>query len=156
MTLSSRSRAFVLALAALAALAACNPLTAPVPTEGSVVSVQYEGPADGWLEVSVTGFEGYSVDFQILILNTFPAPRTCRDATTGAIEPCQQTDIVNVTDLFAASASFRPVVSPLDADLLNTSFTCRQGGVAVACPPSLRATLRVVDAEGDLVGDLTA
>jgi hypothetical protein len=148
-------RARVLATAALViALAACNPISVPVPSEDSNVGVQYAGPAGAWFEVSVTEGAGYEVDYQILVLNTFPAPRSCRDGVTGEVEECQRADILNFSDVFDATVGFRATVSPLDDDILTVAFTCRLLSVEVDCPASLGTTLRVVDDSGNTVGDL--
>jgi hypothetical protein len=52
------------------------------------------------------------------------------------------------------STAFRPAVSPLDDDAPIVLTWCYQGGQAVDCP-ALRVTVRVVDAQGGIVGDLT-
>jgi hypothetical protein len=146
----------VAAGAALVLLTACNPLTRTATPTGAghaSAAAGYAGPAGAWLEVAVAGTDGYDVRYEVAIWLGRDGARTCRDATTGAVEPCQLVDAFVVSDTYPATAARRATISPLDGDEIRVLFTCRQGGAIVTCP-TLRVELRTVDGDGDLIGDL--
>jgi hypothetical protein len=147
----------VVALGALVLLTACNPIQKPLRTTGEIsgVNVAYDGPSGAWLEVSATGGSGFDVRFRALLwLNGF-GERSCRDAATGAVEPCVFDMVLVTSDWFPAAPGYQSVFSPHDGDAPIIQFECRQGGSIVVCPDSIRVNLRAVDDDGDLVGDLT-
>lgn len=154
MTIFSRARVLLLALAAVAVLAACNPLT--LPGGPNLYSARYSGPSDGWVEVSIVPNQALVVEFFMHIVTTVPPPRLCRDAATGAVEECLPLlgGVVYSDRYDVTSTAFRAVISPRDADGLIVYLTCYLGGHSVGCP-SMQVTMRVVDADGDLVGNLS-
>jgi hypothetical protein len=146
----------VLVGAALVLLTACNPLTKStqqIPAGWATAAVAYTGPPDAWLEVAVAGTEGYDVSYEVLVWLEGERDRSCRDAATGAVEPCQYVDSFVTSDTYPATPTRRATVSPLDGDEPLLTFTCRQGGAEVTCP-ELQVTFQTVDDDGDLVGDL--
>jgi hypothetical protein len=150
------ARPLLLMAAAVALLSACNPLTAPLPGSGLSLIVQYSGPTGAWYELSLSGFAGYDVDVSVSAYASEPHERLCRDAASGQVEPCiGYPGLVNQADPFVGSATYRAVISPLNFDWLINQITCRQGATNVPCPSSLRVSMRVVDAQGTPVGDLT-
>jgi len=149
----------VAAFAVLVLLTACNPIQKRLVPNGDVnaLNVTYHGPPGAWLEASVTGGSGFDVRFEaVMFLDNF-GERACRDAATGAVEPCENLqENVLVSDWYPVdNAGFRSTISPHDADQTVFNFECRQGGPPVTCPDSLRVTIHAVDDNGDLVGDLT-
>jgi len=151
-----RATLAVAAFAMLVLLTACNPVTKPLTISGELagVTVTYDGPAGAWLEVSVAGGSGFDVRYRALVwLNGF-GERSCRDGATGAVEPCTFEQEVVWSDWYPATAGYRSTVSPHDGDQPTIQFECRQGGSPVTCPDAIRVTLRTVDGDGDLVGDL--
>jgi hypothetical protein len=147
----------VTACAALVLLTACNPLSKTATPTGvgfASVSADYSGPDGAWLEVAVAGTGGYDVRYTAAIWLGQDGARTCRDAATGAVEPCQLIDAFVLSDIYTASTTRRATISPLDGDEVLLQFTCRQGGTLVDCP-TLRVDLRTVDDDGELVGDLS-
>ena len=146
----------VAAFAALLVLTACNPIQKPLRTTGEIsgINITYDGPSGAWLEVSSTGGAGFDVRFRALLwLNGF-GERDCRDATTGAVEPCVFEMVLVRSDWFPASQAYQSVFSPHDGDEPIIQFECSQGGTVVTCPDSIRVNVRAVDDNGDLVGDL--
>lgn len=151
------AKPLVLLVLAVMALTACNPLTL---TPGR--SALYTGPEGNWLEVSFSGLDAYDVSFAILAYNVGPPPRnwhrSCRDGVTGAVETCPGggESYIEMTEYFVGSESFRATITPLDLDGLDTLVFCMPQGETerVPCPDSVRMTLRVVDEEGNPVGNL--
>jgi hypothetical protein len=142
----------LLLLAAAVVLSACNPLTLQ-PGDDGLHRALYAGPSGAWLEVAVAGIEGFEVSYLVLLSGS---PRTCRDAVTGEVEVCETLGAFSFSEAFAATTSvYRPTMSPVDADIVIITHWCRQGGVSVECPASLRVTVRVVDVNGDTIGDLS-
>jgi hypothetical protein len=146
----------VAAVAGLFLLTACNPIQKSLMQVGqqSGTASTYDGPPGAWIEVSATGGSGFDIRFQaVIFLNGF-GERSCRDEATGAVEPCEFIQEVVLTDWYPVAAGFRSTISPHDGDRPIFLFECSQGGSIVICPDSMRATLRAVDDDGDLVGDL--
>jgi len=153
MTLSSRARIVLPALAAVALLVACNPLTLRRNEPGSYVS-RYAGPSGAWLEASLSGTGGFDVQYRLLV-DVDDGDRDCRDAATGAVEPCERFGSLALTDVYTVTGTgFRPAISPLDDDVLILITFCTQGGEPLVCPV-FRVTERVVNGAGGLVGNLT-
>lgn len=147
----------VAAAAALVLLTACNPIQKQLTRSGDLtaVTVTYDGPSGAWLEVSSTGGAGFDVRHRSLIWLNGVGERSCRDAATGAVEPCEFMKVLVSSDWFPATDAYRATISPHDGDQVIVEFECRQSGTTVACPDSIRVNLRTVDDDGDLVGDLT-
>lgn len=137
-------------------LSACNPLTTPLPGDGSSLYLRYTGPEDGvWYELSLSGAGGYEVTVTMTVVGPDAHERLCRDAATGQVETCLgYPGLANLVDPFIGSATYRAVFTPFSDDLLIHDLTCRQGGAARTCPASLRVSARVVDAQGNTAGDL--
>jgi hypothetical protein len=151
-SLPVRARSVLLVAVILIALTACNPLS--LRFGNLAPAVRYVGPSGGWLEVSVAGIEGFDVNYQILASGDEPWQRLCRDAATGEIEECDLEFALNSTDPYiVTSTAFRPAIMLRDADRLSYVQWCTRDGATVDCP-SRRATLRVVDGNGHLMGDL--
>jgi hypothetical protein len=152
-----RLTAAVAAFTALVLLTACNPIQKGLTRSGGLsgVTVTYDGPAGAWLEVSVAGASGFDVRFRALVWLNGVGERSCRDATTGAVEPCEFEQVLVASDWYPLAEGFRSTVSPHDGDAPIVEFECRQNGSLVSCPDAVRVTLRTVDDDGDLVGDLT-
>jgi hypothetical protein len=151
----THARSLLIAVAgALVLLTACNPLVSDLPGARQVTTdATYHGAEGSWLEVSVTGAEDYDVTFYVQLLVGPTGSRSCRDAASGAVETCPQIGEYINTDTYTASATRRAVLSPADGDLMWFSFFCQQGGSEVNCP-DLRVSLRTVDGDGKLAGDL--
>jgi hypothetical protein len=159
-SLPSRRRRATLAVAAFAALVlltACNPIQKGLTRSGELaaVTVTYDGPAGAWLEVAVAGTSGVDVRFRALVWLNGVGERSCRDAVTGAVEPCEFTQVLVASDWYPVVDGYRSTVSPHDGDAPIIEFECRRNGAAVTCPDAIRVSLRTVDDDGDLVGDLT-
>jgi hypothetical protein len=141
-------------VAAAALLAACNPVT--LPADGYGVA-RYVGPSGGWVEFSIAGLGGVEVEYYQIVAMLDSDPRLCRDAGTGAIETCDGSPLGVRTDQYVVTTTaFRPTYSPVHDDLvINYFFRCRRSGGEVPCPGSIRVTLRVVDTNGQLMGDFS-
>jgi len=150
------ARPLLLVVAAVALLAACNPMSSPLPGHGLSLIVQYSGPTGAWYELSLAGVEGIEVELTVSAYASEPHERLCRDGATGQVEACTgYPGLVSQADSFIGTGTYRTLISPLNFDWLINSYTCRQGSTVVTCPAALRVSLRVVDAQGHPVGDLT-
>src|SRR5688500_5608386 len=114
MPFPKRFRVFLPALAALAVLVACNPLTLRRNDAVNYV-VRYAGPSGGWLEVSSSGAPGLDLQFRLLVDTPDDSARSCRDAATGAVEACELWGGSSVSDGYPVTTdAYRTTYSPGD------------------------------------------
>ncbi len=156
---SWRGAAGVLGLAAVGLLSACNPLSQPASIAGTShanATVTYTGPAPAWLQVGVTGADGYGVKLRAGVPGV--PPRTCADPVTGAATPC-----VVIADYLASAyhfpakghnADFWPTVQIRSGEWASILVDCSYATAAVTCPATTKIVARTVDDNGALIGDL--
>jgi hypothetical protein len=153
-------------------LSACNPISQtpytpqPQPEQAptwSTAKLIYDGPADAWIEVGLSGISGYEATTQTAIQVPDPAeqgkPRDCKSGTVrGAPVSCHDYPEFPYTDLHQAdldpAGSYWPTVLVHPGEHFQVMIKCRQGDKPALCPPTMKVEARSVDNAGKLIGDI--
>jgi hypothetical protein len=149
-------------------LSACNPISQAPQTRGagwSTAKLIYDGPADAWIEVGVTGIAGYRANTETAVWKHDPAhppaPSICGSATDRAVPvPCHTDypEFPYYTDRHQAdldpAGTYWPAILLHPGEHFEVHVRCSTGGPDVICPPEVKVEARSVDANGKLIGDL--
>jgi hypothetical protein len=148
-------------------LSACNPISQEPQIPGvdfATTKLIYDGPADAWIEVGVSGIGGYQVQTETAVWvpnpGNPPVPRACTSATDRtAVVTCNMgyaefphTDH-HQADLDPAG-TYWPTILVHPGEHFEVHTYCTPRGDGRACPPGLKVEARSVDDAGKLIGDL--
>ena len=159
------TRALV-AVCALAVLAGCNPLVfndAQQVERVAAVGVEYRGPREASLQVSVTGAATYDVRTSAKVWAedlVGPMERPCA-GTDGTIAPCSANAYLVQTYASPVvpgdGSAYVPLIRLWPGEKVSIDVMCDDGlgsDESHWCPRTVDVKVRTVDDTGALIGDL--